>query len=223
MGILTRFKDIMASNVHALFNKEDKHPEKAIEKYMAQLRRDLGQVKAETAALETEYKRAERAYYENMDEEEKFARYANKARENGSSSDARLYENKLEAARAEGVKLKEKYERAKTEMDQLALLNAKLEKDAATIEGKMAEINEKIKTAEAQNSMNNIASRAGSRNTEEMFSKMNEKADYIMDRANAMAELENVQRDEELSELDRLASKYDANPGDGLINIDGDE
>ena len=84
-------------------------------------------------------------------------------------------------------------------------------------------INEKIKTAEAQNSMNNIVSRAGSRNTEEMFSKMNEKADYIMDRANAMAELENVQRTEELSELDRLANKYDANPGDGLINIDGDE
>ena len=34
MGILSRFKDIMASNVNAVFNKEDKHPEKAIEKYL---------------------------------------------------------------------------------------------------------------------------------------------------------------------------------------------
>ena len=50
MGILGRFKDIMASNIHAIFNREDKHPEQTVEKYLGQLRRDLGQVKAETEA-----------------------------------------------------------------------------------------------------------------------------------------------------------------------------
>ena len=40
MGILTRFKDIMASNVNALIDKS-RNPEKTINEYMNQLRSDL--------------------------------------------------------------------------------------------------------------------------------------------------------------------------------------
>ena len=71
MGILTRFKDIMASNINAVFKNEDKHPEKAIEKYLLQLRSDLGQVKSETAALEMDVRRAENALNQNRAEKEK--------------------------------------------------------------------------------------------------------------------------------------------------------
>ena len=68
MGIIGRFKDIMASNIHAIFNREDKHPEQTVEKYLGQLRRDLGQVKAETDAYKMQYDRAQRAVDENEDE-----------------------------------------------------------------------------------------------------------------------------------------------------------
>ena len=50
MGILQRFKDIMASNINALLDKcED--PEKMIDQYMRNLESDLGKVKAETASV----------------------------------------------------------------------------------------------------------------------------------------------------------------------------
>ena len=50
MGILTRFKDIMASNINALLDKcED--PEKMIDQYMRNMEKDLGEVKAETASV----------------------------------------------------------------------------------------------------------------------------------------------------------------------------
>ena len=46
MGILTRFKDIMASNINALLDKcED--PEKMIDQYMRNMESDLGKVKAD--------------------------------------------------------------------------------------------------------------------------------------------------------------------------------
>lgn len=48
MSILSRFKDIMASNINALLDKAE-NPEKMIDQYMRNLQSDLGKVKAETA------------------------------------------------------------------------------------------------------------------------------------------------------------------------------
>lgn len=59
MGILTRFKDIMASNVNALFDKcED--PEKMVDQYLRNLENDLASVKAETASVMADEKSAKR-------------------------------------------------------------------------------------------------------------------------------------------------------------------
>ena len=121
MGILGRFKDIMASNIHAIFNREDKHPEQTVEKYLGQLRRDLGQVKAETEALKMEYNRAQRAVDENEDEQAKLERYLGRAREAKSTSDARTFERKLEKVREDGTVLAQKLAQAKEDMDKLAV------------------------------------------------------------------------------------------------------
>ena len=93
MGILSRFKDIMASNVNALIDKS-RNPEKTINEYMNQLRSDLGHVKGELAALETTRDRAARELNECESELEKYERYAEKASQDGNSADARLYEQK---------------------------------------------------------------------------------------------------------------------------------
>ena len=93
MGSLSRFKDIMASNVNALIDKS-RNPEKTINEYMNQLRSDLGHVKGELAALETTRDRAARELNECESELEKYERYAEKASQDGNSADARLYEQK---------------------------------------------------------------------------------------------------------------------------------
>ena len=216
MGILRRFKDIMASNVNVVIHRDEKNPEKAIEKYQTQLRADLGQVKAETAALQAEYNRAERAFFDNQTEKEKMQRYISKAQESGDMSSVRIYENKLAAIETEGVRLNEKYASAKQDMDNLKVMNEKLSTDAETLEGKLSEIKAKMSAAEALQSMNKIASKAGAANSDEMFNRMNEKADYMMDRANAMAELDGAQQKRELSELEELESKYN---NDGPIDL----
>ena len=90
MGILTRFKDIMSANINSLLDKcED--PEKMIDQYMRNLQSDLGNVKAETAAVMAEEKRAKRELDECNAEIEKFQNYAVKAVEAGNDNDARQF------------------------------------------------------------------------------------------------------------------------------------
>ena len=64
MGILKRFKDIMASNINSLLDKAE-DPVKMVDQYLRDLQKDLGQVKAETASVMAEEARAKRAVQEN--------------------------------------------------------------------------------------------------------------------------------------------------------------
>ncbi len=50
MGILTRFKDIMSSNINTLLDKAE-DPEKMIDQCLRNLNNDLGKVKSETMLL----------------------------------------------------------------------------------------------------------------------------------------------------------------------------
>ena len=50
MGIISRFKDIMASNINALLDKAE-DPEKMIDQTMRNLNKDLAKVREETAAV----------------------------------------------------------------------------------------------------------------------------------------------------------------------------
>lgn len=210
MGILGRFKDIMASNIHAIFNREDKHPEQTVEKYLGQLRRDLGQVKAETEALKMEYNRAQRAVDENEDEQAKLERYLERAREAKSTSDARTFERKLEKVREDGTVLAQKLAQTKEDMDKLAALNEKLGGDISTLEAKLSEIKGTLSAASQQEQLNKMAKKAGAANSDEMFSQMSERANYALDKANAMAELEAGPSAAADRELESLTEKYDS-------------
>ena len=210
MGILGRFKDIMASNIHAIFNREDKHPEQTVEKYLGQLRRDLGLVKAETEALKMEYNRAQRAVDENEDEQAKLERYLERAREAKSTSDARTFERKLEKVREDGTVLAQKLAQAKEDMDKLAALNEKLGGDISTLEAKLSEIKGTLSAASQQEQLNKMAKKAGAANSDEMFSQMSERANYALDKANAMAELEAGPSAAADRELESLTEKYDS-------------
>ena len=210
MGILGRFKDIMASNIHAIFNREDKHPEQTVEKYLTQLRADLGQVKAETEALKMEYNRAQRAVDENEDEQAKLERYLERAREAKSTSDARTFERKLEKVREDGTVLAQKLAQAKEDMDKLAALNEKLGGDISTLEAKLSEIKGTLSAASQQEQLNKMAKKAGAANSDEMFSQMSERANYALDKANAMAELEAGPSAAADRELESLTEKYDS-------------
>ena len=65
-GILSRFKDIMSSNINALLDKVE-DPMKMIDQYLRNLESDLDKVKAETAAVMAEETKSKRELDECVD------------------------------------------------------------------------------------------------------------------------------------------------------------
>ncbi|NLZ82867.1 MAG: PspA/IM30 family protein, partial [Clostridiales bacterium] len=90
MGVLTRFKDIMTSNINALLDKAE-DPEKMIDQCLRNLNSDSGKVKSETATIMAEEQRARRTLEEVDAEIEKMQSYAVKALEANNDADARKF------------------------------------------------------------------------------------------------------------------------------------
>ena len=88
MGILTRFTDIMKSNINALLDKcED--PAKMIDQTLRDLREDLAEVKKETANIIADAKSADRQVKECEEEITKYTAAAQNALKAGNEDDAR--------------------------------------------------------------------------------------------------------------------------------------
>ena len=87
MGILARFKDIMAANINALLDKAE-DPEKMIDQTMRNLTADLGKVKEETAAVMADEQRCKRELDECNKEIAEMQAYAEKAVLAGNDEDA---------------------------------------------------------------------------------------------------------------------------------------
>ena len=88
MGILTRFTDIMKSNINALLDKcED--PAKMIDQTLRDLREDLAEVKKETANIIADAKSADRQVKECEEEITKYTTAAQNALKAGNEDDAR--------------------------------------------------------------------------------------------------------------------------------------
>ena len=204
MGILTRFRDIMASNVNALLDKAE-DPEKMIDQYLRDLEDDYAEVKAETASVMAEAKSAQRKVDECNEEIKKMEAYAVKAVTAGNDDDARKflakkneltenlasYQKNLDVANANAAKMKD--------------LHKKLEEDISAMKAKRDALKAKVKVAEAQQKINKLgasADKAGS--TMAAFARMEEKIDRMTDEAEAMAEL-----DTGADDVDSLAAKYE--------------
>src|SRR5690606_21510744 len=118
MGILTRFKDIMSSNINALLDRAE-DPEKMIEQLLRNLNSDLGKVKAETVSIMAEEQRSKRAFDECRSDIDKRHNYAIKGLEAGNEDDARKFlERKANLVKQES-QLKAAYELATSNASQL--------------------------------------------------------------------------------------------------------
>ena len=206
MGILTRFKDIMASNVNALLDKcED--PEKMIDQYLRNLEDDYAEVKAETASVMAEAKSAQRKVDECNEEIKKMSDYAVKAVNAGNDDDARKFLAKKAELTERLAVLQKNLDIASANAAKMKELHSKLENDIASMKTKRDTLKAQVKVAEAQQKINKLgasADKAGS--TMAAFARMEDKIDRMTDEANAMAELESGKDD-----VDTLAAKYDDN------------
>lgn len=215
MGVLTRFKDIMASNINALLDKcED--PEKMIDQYMRNLESDLGKVKAETASVMAEETRAKRELDECNAQIAKMQTYAEKALTAGNEADARSFLEKKQQLTTTQASLQQAYNIAAENAKKMRQMHDKLVKDIESLESRRAAIKATVKAAKAQERINKVGtSVTGANNSMEAFSKMEEKANRMLDEANAMAELNASQED---ADINSLAAKYDEAPNNTAVD-----
>lgn len=214
MGVLTRFKDIMASNINALLDKcED--PEKMIDQYMRNLESDLGKVKAETASVMAEETRAKRELDDCTEQIAKMQSYAEKALAAGNENDARSFLEKKQQLAATQTSLLQAYNLAAENASKMRQMHDKLVKDMQSLESRRTAIKATVKAAKAQERINKVGSSVvGAGNSMEAFSKMEAKANKMLDEANAMAELNSSQED---SDIDHLAAKYESAPDNTAV------
>lgn len=214
MGVLTRFKDIMASNINALLDKcED--PEKMIDQYMRNLESDLGKVKAETASVMAEETRAKRELDDCNEQTAKMQTYAERALAAGNENDARSFLEKKQQLASTQTALLQAYNIAADNAAKMRQMHDKLVKDIQSLESRRSAIKATVKAAKAQERINKVGSGVvGANNSMEAFSKMEAKANRMLDEANAMSELNASQAD---SDINNLAAKYESAPDNTAV------
>lgn len=198
VGILSRFKDVMKVNVNALLDRTE-DPEKTVDTYMRSLNTDLGQVKAETASVLSDERRAKRALDECCAEIKKLQRYAEKAVEAGNEDNALKF---LERKATQAQKLNElqaAYESASANAIRMKQMQDKLVSDMSQLEARYAELKGKMAAAKAQQDLNASHSSSGGANA--AFNTMEEKANRALDEALALAELRAGAKEDDLDDL----------------------
>lgn len=214
MGILQRFGDIMSANINALLDKcED--PAKMVDQCLRDLEKDLGKVKAETASVMAEETRAKRELDEVNAEMKKYEDYAKKALLAGNEEDAKKFLEKKNSLATTQASLQQTYDIASANATKMRQMHDKISKDIVDLNARKDAIKAKVAVAMTQEKMNKMTSKIGSAtNSMNAFDRMEEKANKMLDAANAMAELNAQPRDE----VDDLAAKYDTVGTDSTVD-----
>ncbi len=215
MGMLERFNDIVKSNITAIMDKfED--PEKMVEQYLIDLTEDLADVKEETASVMAEETRCKKAVEANEKNVEKYVKLAKAALEAGNEGDARIFLSKKNELAAHGENLKAALEAAKVNAAKMRELHDKLVSDIESLKIRKEAIKNKVSVAKTQEKVNKYADTAQKyAGTLGAFDRMEEKADKMLNEANAMDTLNKV-----FDEVSDLESKYDVDEKDEAVESD---
>lgn len=206
MGILSRFKDIMSSNINALFDKME-DPEKMIDQVLRDLESDLGEVKAETAGVMAEEARAQRQLNECQAEVDKLQSYAEKAVLAGNDKDAAIFLQKKNSKTRELQSLQQAYDLAKDNSTKMRQMFDHLNDEIYEMQSKKTQIKAKVAVAKTQEKINKITeSVQTAKGTMNKFDALEAKADAMLDKANAMAELNGLATGDVMEDL---MDKYD--------------
>ena len=202
--MLQRFKDIMSSNINALLDKAE-DPEKMIDQMIRNIQSDLGKIKSETATVMAEEARITREVYELKAEVEKMLNYATKAIQAGNDADAKIFLEKKSTIQGKLTDAEARLLTAKQNSNNMKAMHDKLNAQAAELNSRRAVIKSKIQQAKLQEKMNNMVSTTTGAASISKFDELEEKANAMLDKANAMQELNGNSND-----VEDLMAKYDS-------------
>lgn len=204
MGILQRFSDIVSANVNALLDKAE-DPGKMIDEYLRKATKDLAEVKQETAGVMAEESRTKRLVDDNAAQVAKYEALAKKALLAGNEDDARVFLSKKQELESAGAGLQTAYAAAHENAVKMRELHDKLVKDINTLNSRRQAVKAKMAVAKTQERVNKMGA-SGDKLQGSMgaFERMEEKADRMLDEANAMSELSS----QAVDEAQALEEKY---------------
>lgn len=206
MGILERFTDIIKANINDLLDKAE-DPAKMIDQYLRNMTEDLAEVKRETAGVMAEETRAKRMLEDNAREIEKYDGLARKALQAGNEGDARVFLSKKQQLTEKAASLQATYDAAHANAQKMRQLHDKLVGDIESLNARREMIKAKVAVAKTQQKVNAYTSSADkAAGAMDAFNRMEAKADAMLDRANAMADLNQPPKDEAAA----LEDKYQA-------------
>lgn len=205
MGIISRVRDLMSSNIHALLDKE-KDPVQAADRLMRSLESDLGQVKAEAASAQIQQNRAKKALDENTAEISKLQRYAEKATADGEDGQALRFLERKAMLVEKQHELKAAYDQASAAAEILVRMQDKLTADMSRLQTRHAQ----LKAALAETRMRESGIRGGAGgDVQAAFDAAEDKISRAMYEAEALAELRGGGPEEE--DLDVLIARLEGN------------
>ena len=188
MGILGRFKDIMASNVNAMLDKME-DPSKMVDQMLINMDKDLAEVKVETAGVMAEETRCKRLVDDNNAKAAEYATYAERAVMAGNDADAATLLQKKQDIESAGAGLKTAYEAAHANADKMRQMHDKLVNDINALNSRKDMIKAKESVAVTQERVNKFSMPSAGASGEAAFHRMEDKVNKRLDTANALADL----------------------------------
>ena len=190
MGMLERFTDIIKANINELLDKAE-DPAKMVDQYLRELADSLAEVKQETAGVMAEETRTKRLVDENAAEVAKYDDLARRALKAGNEDDARTFLAKKQQLATKGESLKQAADAARGNAEKMRAMHDKLVSDIEELRGRREAIKAKVAVAKTQDKVNRVSSAGdGAAAAMSAFDRMEAKADEMLDRSNAMSELD---------------------------------
>ena len=190
--------------MNALLDKAE-DPGKMIDEYLRKATKDLAEVKQETAGVMAEESRTKRLVDDNAAQVAKYEALAKKALLAGNEDDARVFLSKKQELESAGAGLQTAYAAAHENAVKMRELHDKLVKDINTLNSRRQAVKAKMAVAKTQERVNKMGASADKlQGSMGAFERMEEKADRMLDEANAMSELSS----QAVDEAQALEEKY---------------
>jgi len=214
MGIFSRLKTLIASNVNALIGKAEK-PEKMLNQLIIEMNEQLIESKKAVAMAIADEKKLEREKDNQFAQSKEWERKAMLAVTNGKddlAKEALLRKQEYDNASAEYQK---QWESQKASVDQLKESLRELQKKIEEAQRKKNLLIARAKRAEAQQKIQDtISTVSGNRSAFEAFDRMSAKVDEMEAMADASKELEDLSKgsnlEKQFAELEKSDSTADA-------------
>lgn len=215
-GIIDRFTTIIKANINDLLDKAE-DPSKMIEQYMRDLTESLAEVKEATAGVMAEEARCKRLVDDNAVQIDKYEELARKALAAGNEDDARVFLKKKQELEGKNEGLQAAYAAAAENASKMRQMHDKLVSDIETLQERKEVIKAKAAVAKTQERVNKMTSGADrAEGAMDAFERMEAKTDAMLDRANAMSQL----NEQPKSETEELEKKYETMGVDASVEDD---